>query len=400
MEGSPNVLAFGLRGHPGQSGLGSFSVLPAEIRSQIWNIALPQTDRFIELAPLAKRNWTVLARWPEKRRNRNTLAFARASKRLYDEVMAQFFHKRSLAVVFAVNYPKAPWNRDSGRSCTGIHAILVNVGRSSAMNFANFASIELLIELPFFNSWFQLDSLIESIQDFSLCVQRWQDRQERLGLHSSCPSIDIVLYTRPMSEIVEAGEATTDDDDDSGDDDSSDFGNAQNAYAQNGNAQNDVSRQSYTGLDNQEDTTVEYCETRDSDDDDLFQDTTDHRAAPNNLEVDVEDTKPLFPSLKTIALLLQPLRDIQRSRNVTIEADFELRFGQEWLAELFGQVTDDMQKSGKTRPEHWRWRQINMEIALDQSDRMTRNMAEWAIWAPGGTLPVGPPEEPPDDVIE
>lgn len=101
MEGSPNVLAFGLRGHPVQSGLGSLSVLPAEIRSQIWNIALPQTDRRIELAPLAKRNWTVLARWPEKRRNRNTLAFARASKRLYDEVMAQFFHKRSLAVVFA-----------------------------------------------------------------------------------------------------------------------------------------------------------------------------------------------------------------------------------------------------------------------------------------------------------
>ncbi|KAI4219778.1 MAG: hypothetical protein L6R36_008087 [Xanthoria steineri] len=269
----------------------------------------------MELAPLTKRNWTVLARRQEKRRNRNTLAFARASKRLYDEVMAQFFHKRSLAVVFAVNYPKAPWYRDSGRSCTGIHAILVDVGRSSAMNFANFASIKLLIELPFFNSGFQLDSLIESIQDLSLCVQIWHDRQERLGLHSSCPSIDIVLYTRPMSEIVEAGEATTDDDNDSGDDDSSDYGNAQN-----GNAQNDVSRKSYT-------------------------DTTDHRAAPN----DREDIKPLCPSLKTIALLLQPLRDIQRSRTVTIEADFELRFGQEWLAELFGQVTDDMQKSGKTR---------------------------------------------------
>ncbi|CAO1603820.1 hypothetical protein XANCAGTX0491_007399 [Xanthoria calcicola] len=75
--------------------------------------------------------------------------------------------------------------------------------------------------------------------------------------------------------------------------------------------------------------------TRDPDDD-LFQDTTDHRAAPNNLDVDIEDTKALCPSLKTIALLLQPLRDIQRSSNITIEADFELRFGQEWLAELFG----------------------------------------------------------------
>ena len=214
------------------------------------------------------------------------------------------------------------------------------------MNFANFASIKILIELPFFNSGFQLDSLIEFIRDFSLCVQYWQDRQERLGLHSSCPSIDIVLYTRPMSEVMEAA---TDDDDDSDDDDSSDFGNAQNGNAQNGNVQNDVSRQSYTDLDNQEDTTVEYCETGDSDND-LFQDTTDHRAALNNRE----DIKPLCPSLKTIALLLQPLRDIQRSRNVTIEADFELRFGQEWLAELFGQVTDDMQKSGKTRPGHWR----------------------------------------------
>lgn len=134
---------------------GSLSVLPADIRSQVWNIALPQTDHYIQLAPLAKRNWTVLARRQAKRRNRNTLAFARASKRLYDEVMAQFFHKRSLAVVFAVNYPKAPWHRDSARSCTGIHAILVNVERISAMNFANFASIKLLIELPFFNSGFQ-----------------------------------------------------------------------------------------------------------------------------------------------------------------------------------------------------------------------------------------------------
>ena len=368
MEASPNVLAFGLRGHPGQSGLGSFSVLPAEIRSQIWNIALPQTDRFIELAPLAKRNWTVLATQPVRRRNRNTLAFARASKRLYDEVMAQFFHKRSLAVVFAlISYYRLSRHRDSGQSWMGILGSLVDGSRAkrfSSTNFANFASIKLLIKLPHSNVGYHLDNLIAYIQAFSLYVQNWQ---ERLGLHSSCPSIDIVLYTRPLSETVEA---TTDDDDDGGDNGASVFVTAQNG----------VSRRLYTNFDDL-DTTVEYLETDDDDEDD-------------------EDIEILCPSLKTIALLLQPLRDIQRSKTVTIEADFELRFGQEWLAELFGQVTDDMQKSGKTGPGHWRWRQINMQIALDQSDRMTRNMAEWAIWAPGGTLPVGPPDEPPNDGIE
>ncbi|KAL8754582.1 MAG: hypothetical protein Q9199_004250 [Rusavskia elegans] len=422
MESTPgraedlNNLASRRRCHPFQPGLGSLSVLPPEIRSQIWEIALPKTNDCFELEPLETRSWTVLATRQVKRRN--TLGFARASKQLYEEVIAQFFHKRSLAVVFTTaDYLLLSRQRDSWQPWTSMRGMMVNsigLARSfSATNFANFASIKLLIELPHpISIGNDIKQLVGYVQSFSLCVQNWQ---EGLGLHSSCPSINVVLYTRPTSDIKED---TADDDDDDDDDDSSLFENPQNI----------VSEQSYPALNDKEDTAVDYGDVDDIDWGDVEADygprsldleysnatlgfnepLTDSDGERDYLFGDVEeddephsiDPEQLYPSLKTIALLLQPLRDIQKAKVVTIEADFELHFGQEWLPELLGQVADDMQKAGKTRPGHWRWRQKNMEVALDQSDQLTRDIANLDIAVSGGVLPVGLPEEPPNDGIE
>ncbi|KAL8854114.1 MAG: hypothetical protein Q9221_001036 [Calogaya cf. arnoldii] len=270
-------------------------------------------------------------------KGRQNLAFARASKQLYGEILAQFFHKRSLAVIFttAESYP-LEHRRDSGQRWTSMRGTMVNsvklAQRFSATNFANFDSIKLLIELPHpicVCVGDSIDRLVGYIKAFSLCVQDWQ---ERLGPYATRLSIDVVVYTRSF----EFEEDTADEEDD---------------------------------LDSI-----------------IFE--------------GILDSQQLYPSLKTIALLLQPLRDIQKAKAVTVEADLELHFGQEWLQELFEQVAEDMMKAGKTMPGHWRWRQKNMEVALDQSDSLTRDVAELGIVAAGGALPVGPPEEPPDDGIE
>ncbi|KAI4281304.1 MAG: hypothetical protein L6R38_003800 [Xanthoria sp. 2 TBL-2021] len=316
-QGQLNLAAW-LPGRPFQPGLGSLGVLPPEIRSKIWELVLPQSNDCFELEPLKVRNWTVVD--IGKVRAHNTLALVRASKQLYQEVTAQFYKDRSLALIFAtavniptLRQPKAwrPWSSMFGLHINGIDQDLWY------MDFAKFTSIKLLIELPhprpigpgYDYPWFKVGSV-------SRALKNWQTRR---GLHVSLPNIQVILY---------------------------------------------------------------------------------NRAPWNSLRgIRIDDMYPNLQCLHHLVPVLQPLRDLQNVKDATVEADIELDFGWEWLPELLSQVADDMQKGGRTRPGQPQWRQRNMEVALAQSNL---EIEDWPAWAklPGRHLPIGPPEEPPDDGIE
>ncbi|KAL8643277.1 MAG: hypothetical protein Q9226_008410 [Calogaya cf. arnoldii] len=344
----PSNLAFG---HPFHPGLGSLSTLPPEIRSQIWEKVLPKTDKCFSLEPLKNRNWTVLA--TRQAKGRQTLAFARASKHLYREIIAQFFHKRSLAVIFTTaQFCQLEHRQDNGQQCTSMRGIMVNsekLAKSfSATNFADFDSIKLLIEVPdsFYIMGDYADQLVKYVQAFSVCVQDWQ---EGMGLYASRLSIDIVLYIGYFDSFA-------------------------NNYPLSAAPPPEPLPEAPPG-----DNAADFGGFGDLGDIDWVND----EIPPESIEI--------YPSLWTIAYLLQPLRDIQKAEAVTIEADFELHFGQEWLSELFGQVADDTKKAGKTMPGPWRWRQKNMEVALNQSEYLTQHMPNCTHAAADRTLPIGPP---------
>ncbi|KAL8874931.1 MAG: hypothetical protein Q9198_006643 [Flavoplaca austrocitrina] len=366
-----------------QPGLGSLSALPPEIRSKIWELVLPTTDDCFDLEPLSIRFFVVAAM--QQVRRRNALAIIRASKQLHKEVNTQFYQRRGLAIVFttADNIPlRRPGDSRQRWTTSGVVVNSVEQAQSfAATNFANFFSIMLMIELPYpVGSEAVMDRLVSYIRSFSQCLQDWQTRS---GSYIWCPCIRIVLYTRPIARIT--ADTTDDDDDDSlSSDDSGTNSELSNPFF-------NVNQNNASGV----------VETEDyHDSDSPFFDPSDFEWP---LEADDDEflvPDQLYPSLKSVALVLQPLRDIQESTVVSVRADFELHFGQEWLSVLLEQVEDDMQKVGKTRPGHWGWRQKNMGIALDQSDKMTRDFASYDTLASGDPLPVGPPEEHGNDGIE
>ncbi|KAL8887961.1 MAG: hypothetical protein Q9215_004545 [Flavoplaca cf. flavocitrina] len=343
-----------------QPGLGSLSALPPKIRSKIWELVLPTTDDCFNLEPLSIRFFVVAAM--QQVRRRNALAIIRASKQLHKEVNTQFYQRRGLAIVFttADNIPlQRPGDSRQRWTTSGVVVNSVEQAQSfAATNFANFFSIMLMIELPYpVGSEAVMDRLVSYIR--------------------------IVLYTRPIARIT--ADTTDDDDDDSlSSDDSGTNSKLSNPFF-------NVNQNNASGV----------VETEDyHDSDSPFFDPSDFEWP---LEADDDEflvPDQLYPSLKSVALVLQPLRDIQESTVVSVRADFELHFGQEWLPVLLEQVEDDMQKVGKTRPGHWGWRQKNMGIALDQSDKMTRDFALYDTLASGYPLPVGSPEEHGNDGIE
>ncbi|KAL9631575.1 MAG: hypothetical protein Q9204_004174 [Flavoplaca sp. TL-2023a] len=363
-----------------QPGLGSLSVLPPEIRSKIWALVLPTTDDCFDLESLSKRFRVV-----EQVKRRNALAVVRASKQLYKEVNTQFYHRRGLAIVFttAENIPlQGPQDSGPRWRASGVVVNSIEMAQNfAATNFANFFMIMLMIELPHpVGSKAVMDRLVSYIQSFSRCLQDWQ---ERLGLCMWCPCVDIVLYTRPMARITAD---TTDDEDDGSL--SSDVSGTNSELS---NPIFNVNQNTASGV-------VEAEDYHDSDG--LVVDPSDFEWPSEDDDDDFLVPHQLYPSLKSVALVLQPLRDIQKSLFVTVRADFKLHFGQEWLSVLLEQVKDDMQKVGKTRPGHWGWRQKNMGVALEQSDEMTRDFALYDTLASGDPLPIGPPEELANDGIE
>ncbi|KAL8990502.1 MAG: hypothetical protein Q9169_008106 [Polycauliona sp. 2 TL-2023] len=114
------------------------------------------------------------------------------------------------------------------------------------------------------------------------------------------------------------------------------------------------------------------------------------------------------PSLKKIADLLQPFRELHLINGASVETDFHECFGQEWLSELLRQVTEDMQTVGKVRRYEWigekppgGWRQPSMERALEQSYMLLARFEERGGAIPvGEPLAIGPPEVDPDDGIQ
>ncbi|KAL8670123.1 MAG: hypothetical protein Q9168_005319 [Polycauliona sp. 1 TL-2023] len=334
-------LAAWLPSRPLQQGLGSLSVLPPEIRAKIWDLVLPTPNSCFKLRPLKARNWTVAD--ATELRIRDNLRFAGASKQLHDEVTSRFYHKRSLAILFATFFEDHFTRpRSDDQSSPSMFGVVVNSSNSAAklaaVNFAKFASIKLFMGLPFplvieRQSPTILDDLLTRVEEFSQCLQGWQSR---LGREVSCPKIHVVLYIAPplMDEF-----------------------------------------------------------------DELF--------GPSGWREDRE-LENVIPSLKDIADLLQPLREFQNAKNATIEADFDRCFGKEWLPELMDQVASNMQKPGKVR--YGRWRQPNMEVALAQSDLTTRRFGDKGDSSDknsvvmdtfkGGPLPIGPPEEAPDNGIQ
>ena len=363
-----------------QPGLGSLSVLPPEIRFKIWELVLPTTNDCFDIE---LRACVVAA--TQQTKCRNALAIVRASKQLNKEVNTHFYQWRSLALVFTTA-DNIPLRRaeDSGqrRRTSGVVVNSIEVAQSfAATNFANFFSIMLMIELPHpVGSKAVMDRLVSYIRSFSQCLQDWQARG---GSYIWCPCMKIVVYTRPIARIT--ADTTDDEDDDSL---SSDVSGTNSELS---NPISNVNQNTASGV----------VETED------YRDIDSPLFDPSDFEwpsVDDYDEflvpEQLYPSLKSVALVLQPLRDIQKSIFVDVQADFELHFGQEWLSVLLEQVKDDMQKVGKTRPGHWDWRQKNMGIALDQSDEMTRDFAIFDTLASGDPLPVGPPEEHGNDGIE
>lgn len=106
------------------------------------------------------------------------------------------------------------------------------------------------------------------------------------------------------------------------------------------------------------------------------------------------------PSLRCLAQMLQSFRSFKKSVDATVEVDYDLRYGKEWLPELLSQVANDMQSRGSNRRLQWgqkQWRQKNMEIALAQCHLFTH---ETPGQKDGGPLPVGLPEALTDDKIQ
>ena len=115
---------------------------------------------------------------------------------------------------------------------------------------------------------------------------------------------------------------------------------------------------------------------------------------------DIEHDFEFEPSLRCLAQILESFRSFKKSVDATVEVDYDLRYGKEWLPELLSQVANDMQSRGSNRRLQWgqkQWRQKNMEIALAQCHlftHATRGQKD------GGPLPVGLPEALTDDKIQ
>ncbi|KAL8880580.1 MAG: hypothetical protein Q9192_007983, partial [Flavoplaca navasiana] len=110
---------------------------------------------------------------------------------------------------------------------------------------------------------------------------------------------------------------------------------------------------------------------------------------------DMKDDFEVEPHLDCLASILHPLRGIVNANGVTVEADYNFRYGREWLPELLSQVANDMQSD---RPVHrGQWRQKNMQVALAQCQILTMCTRKHDS---GGPLPIGLPDVLTDNTVE
>ncbi|KAI4210367.1 MAG: hypothetical protein LQ349_009479, partial [Xanthoria aureola] len=118
------------------------------------------------------------------------------------------------------------------------------------------------------------------------------------------------------------------------------------------------------------------------------------------IRVDIGYDFEFEPSLSCLAQMLEPFRSFKKSVDATVEVDYDLRYGKEWLPELLSQVVNDMQSRGSNRRLRWRqkqWRQKNMQIALAQCHLFTQATQGQKD---GGPLPIGLPEALTNDKIQ
>ncbi|KAI4281296.1 MAG: hypothetical protein L6R38_003791 [Xanthoria sp. 2 TBL-2021] len=312
-----------LPSRPFQAGLGSLSVLPPEIRLQIWEIIIPTTNFRIKLEPeqLQRLKNSDLP----KVEDINTLGLLRTSKQIHDEIDTQFYRNRSLAVIFTTTRDPSARGVNIRKAQSSNPGLILDGTYSSGVlrfiNFAKFTSIKLLIELPGpISGMIDFQDLADSTWRFSRHFSRWQmDTRRQMRAHwqigmpfpeASSPRIEIIIYTRMHLDDMK----------------------------------DDIGREMH---------------------------------------------------LTCLAILLQPLRSIQNSTGATVEADYSLRYGKEWLPELLSQVADDMQKGGMSNCVQWR--QKNMLVALAQCDLFTKATLGNED---GGPLPIGLPEALTDDTTE
>ncbi|KAL9033760.1 MAG: hypothetical protein Q9180_005778 [Flavoplaca navasiana] len=310
-----------------QPGLGSLSVLPPEIRSKIWELIIPTTNFGIELRPEQKLKRYIFDPEPEPEINWNppksrvnAIGLLGASKQIHDEIKSHFFHHRGLAVIFTTIRDPAARRVNLGKAKSSKPGLILDGAYSKCIpqffNFAQFASINLFIELPGqVAGRKKLYSLKSSVCDFSNSFQSWQNDNwlKYVDWHLGSPSyprVDVVIYIRTF---------------------------------------------------------------------------------PDDMEDDFKDE----PDLGCLASILHPLRGIVNANGATVQANYNFRYGKEWLPELLSQVANDIQ-SGK--PIHReQWRQKNMHVALAQCEVLTTWTSKHDS---GGPLPIGLPEVLTDNTVE
>ncbi|KAI4220353.1 MAG: hypothetical protein L6R36_007679 [Xanthoria steineri] len=280
---------------PFHAGLGSLRVLPPEIRLQIWEMIIPTIKFCIQLEPEQRQRLRtsdlLKTRRPDqpKIESLKTLGLLSASKQIYHEIDTHIYHNhspvsdRSLVIIFTNTCDPSARRVSLERARSSNPGLVLDGTCSSGAlpfrNFAAFASIKLLIELPGpIAGALDFDIVARSVMNFSnhfktslLRTYKW------IGWPSGSPRIEMLISTRMRLEAIR-----------------------------------------------------------------------------DDFEYEV--------SLHRLAFMLEPFQGIRNSTGATVEADYDLRYGTEWLSELLSQVANDMQSSGYH--ERHQWRQKNMEIAL------------------------------------
>ena len=279
------------RDPPVLSGLGAFSVLPPEIRFEIWQMLFYPTapkcrpriyepDILSDLDPAESPKQKLLSKLQETKQlnilpdhNPDSLTILRTSKQLHDEIVGELYRSRTLRFCFDNNEHGLLLQRLGGKP-TDYYIQLG--GFCVARDFANtdfslFKSLHLDIELPSNEcSRDKLNDLQTHIREFSELIKAWQARKYH-KTRRECPQIDIAIRLHEGTRL--------------------------------------------------------YYSTWDS-------------------------VMPLWEiSIMEIEILLRPLGSIENSEAVTINADFSLRYGQEWLPYLLHGISHEMM-----RADHYLWR--------------------------------------------
>lgn len=270
---------------PIQSGLGTLSVLPPEIRSKIWQLLFdPTTPKFRpriyetqllgHADPVEDRKQMILSMLRAANRlnllpdlNLENLAILRTSKQLHDELLGDLYRNRTLRFCFDNNEHGLLLQRLVGKP-TDYYIRLG--GFCVARDFANtdfsmFKSVHLDIELPSNEcSRKKMEDLRTHLGEFSELIQAWQLRKYHTT-QRKCPQIDIAIRLHKGTQLYD----------------------------------------------------YEWSE-------------------PLCWEICIQD----------IERLLRPLRRIDNVEDVTIKVHFILRYGQEWLPQVLHEVIHEMKHFG------------------------------------------------------